>query len=195
MSYQIEDLKEAVNRLSDALTKEDAEEVDMFVRMIKNIATQVKNEFWAEFVNEEGIVIQPVQNKARDYKIINTIEFLYKPMYFQNIYEGNEIEYFSKDRTEELVESGAIEVHNDFWQTHEIIYGNVYGSVPLELVGKEGVGKLLKCGWKKATVDVVEFNRELGVTKIREISEKKYRHYILLKEIETESILLLRYNF
>lgn len=195
MSYQIEDLKEAVNRLGDALIKEDAEEVDMFVRMIKNIATQVKNEFWAEFVNEEGIVIQPVQNKTRDYKIINTIEFLYKPMYFQNIYEGNEIEYFSKDRTEELVESGAIEVHNDFWQTHEIIYGNVYGSVPLELVGKEGVGKLLKCGWKKATVDVVEFNRDLGVTKIREISEKKYRHYILLKEIETESILLLRYNF
>lgn len=195
MSYQVEDLKEAVNRLSDALLKEDAEEVDMFVRMIKNIATQVKNEFWAEFVNEEGIVIQPVQSKTRDFKIINTIEFLYKPMYFQNIYEGNEIEYFSKDRTEELVESGAIEVHNDFWQTHEIIYGNVYGSVPLELVGKEGVGKLLKCGWKKATVDVVEFNRELGVAKIREISEKKYRHYILLKEIETESILLLRYNF
>lgn len=195
MSYQIEDLKEAVNRLGDALIKEDAEEVDMFVRMIKNIATQVKNEFWAEFVNEEGIVIQPVQNKARDYKIINTLEFLYKPMYFQNIYEGNEIEYFSKDRTEELVESGAIEVHNTFWQTHDIIYGNVYGSVPLELVGKDGVGKLLKCGWKKASVDVIEFNRELGVAKIREISEKKYRHYILLKEIETESILLLRYNF
>lgn len=195
MSYQIDDLKEAVNRLSDSLYKDDPEEVDMYVRMIKNIATQIKNDYWSIHVNEADIVIQPVQEKNKSYKTINTLEFLYKPMYFQNIYEGNEIEYFSKERTEELNESGLIEAHNDFWQAHEIIYGNVYGSLPIELASKDGVAVLLKCGWKKATVDIVEFTPEMAIKEVRELAEKKYRHYILLKELETQSTLLLRYNF
>lgn len=195
MSYQIEDLREAVNRLSDSLQREDAEDVDMYVRLIRNISTQIKNEYWAQHVNEADFVIQPVHNAAKEYKTINTIEFLYKPMYFQNIYEGNEIEYYSKDRTEELIESGTIEAHNEFWQTHDIVYGNVYGSLPIELASKEGVAKLLKCGWKKTNVDIIEFSKTLTVEEVRKIAETKYRHYILLKEIETQSLLLLRYNF
>ncbi|MDH8679120.1 hypothetical protein QE109_13250 [Fusibacter bizertensis] len=195
MSYQIDDLKEAVNRLSDSLYKEDPEEVDMYVRMIKNIATQIKNDYWSIHVNEADIVIQPVQEKNKGYKTINTLEFLYKPMYFQNIYEGNEIEFFSKERTEELNESGVMEAHNDFWQAHEIIYGNVYGSLPIELASKEGIAVLLKCGWKKSSVDIVEFSNDMDIKKVRGIAEKKYRHYILLKELETQTILLLRYNF
>ncbi|GAB6106164.1 hypothetical protein [Fusibacter bizertensis] len=195
MSYQIDDLKEAVNRLSDSLYKEDPEEVDMYVRMIKNIATQIKNDYWSLHVNEADIVIQPVQGKNNGYKTINTLEFLYKPMYFQNIYEGNEIEFFSKERTEELNESGVIEAHNDFWQAHEIIYGNVYGSLPIELASKEGIATLLKCGWKKVSVDIVEFSVEMDIKAARELAERKYRHYILLKELETQTMLLLRYNF
>ena len=80
MSYQIDDLKEAVARLGDSLKRDDPEEVDMVVRLIRNMATQIKNEYWAQNVNEDEIVIQPVQSKEKDYKIINTIEFLYKPI-------------------------------------------------------------------------------------------------------------------
>lgn len=195
MSYQINDLKEAVERLSDCLLRDDPEEVDMFVRMIKNIVTQIKNDYWSLHVNEDDIVIQPVQSKSKEYRIINTIEFLYKPMYFQNIYEGNEIELYSRDRTEELMESGTIEAHNEFWQAHEIIYGNVYGSMPLEMADTEGIAKLIRCGWKKVSVDIVEFDKKLDENKVRSIAESKYRHYILLRELETQSILLLRYNF
>ncbi len=195
MNYQIDDLKEAVNRLSESLYADDAEEVDMVVRIIKNIVTQMKNDYWSLHVNEADIVIQPVNSKTKEYKTINTIEFLYKPMFFQNIFEGNEIEYYSKDRTEELIESGTMDVHNEFWQAHEIIYGNVYGSLPIELASKDGIAKLLKCGWKKTTVDIIEFTKDLSIDEVRVIAEKKYRHYILLKEIETESVLLLRYNF
>lgn len=195
MNYQIDDLKEAVDRLRDSLDKDDPEDVDMVVRLIKNIATQIKNDYWALHVNEDDIVIRPVDKGDKSYKIINTIEFLYKPMYFQNIYEGNEIEYYSKDRTEELIESASIEAHNEFWQSHEIIYGNVYGSLPIELATKEGIAKLLKCGWKKTNVDIVEFAKSIDVETARKIAENKYRHYILLKEVETNCILLLRYNF
>jgi len=195
MNYHIDDLKEAVERLSDSLVKGDAEEVDMCVRIIKDVATQIKNVYWAENVNEASIVIQPIQSKENAYKTINTLDFLYKPMYFQNVFEGNEIEYYSKDRTEELVVSDSLDSHNNFWQSHDVIYGNVYGSMPLELATKEGVGKLLKCGWKKTSVDIIEFSNTMQLEDVRLLAENKYRHYILLREIETRSVLLLRYNF
>lgn len=195
MDYGMTDLKEAVKRLEDAVDSKGAEDVDMYVRLIRNISTQIKNEFWATHMEDETIVIQPTSSENSNYRTINTLEFLYKPMHFSNIYEGNEIEYFSKERTEELIESGAIDAHNEFWQTHEIIYGNVYGSVPIELISKEMVGKLIKCGWKKVNVDIIEYKNVESDKQMRSVAEKKYRHYILLKENETKSTLLLRYNF
>ncbi|GAU77373.1 hypothetical protein [Fusibacter sp. 3D3] len=195
MNYTIEDLKEAVVRLEDALVTHETEDVDMCVRLIKNISSQIKTDYWSDHVKEDEIVIQPVAHHNHDYKIINTIEFLYKPMHFVDVYEGNEIEYFAKERSEELLESGAMEKHNDFWSTHEIIYGNVYGSLPLELLPPDNISKLLRCGWKKANVDIVEFLETVAEERIREIASYKYRHYIIIKELETGSYLLLRYNF
>jgi hypothetical protein len=195
MDYGMTDLKEAVKRLEDAVESKDPEDVDMYVRLIRNISTQIKNEFWATHMEDKSIVIQPTRNEDKNYRTINTLEFLYKPMHFSNIYEGNEIEYFSKERTEELVESGAIDAHNEFWQTHEIIYGNVYGSVPSELISKDMFSKLIRCGWKKVSVDIIEYKNLESDKQMRSVAEKKYRHYILLKENETKSTLLLRYNF
>ncbi len=195
MNYNIEDLKEAVERLEEALLAHEAEDVDMCVRLIKNISGQIKNDYWANHVEADNIVIQPVPSQNHEYKIINTIEFLYKPMHFTDIYEGNEIEYFAKERSEELMESGTMEDHNQFWSSHEIIFGNVYGSLPSELLSADKTSKLLRCGWKKANVDVVEFEEGTTEARIREIADFKYRHYIIIKEIETSSFLLLRYNF
>ena len=194
MNYRIEDLKEAVTRLEEAVQIRETEDVDMYVRLIKNIATQIKTDYWNTFVENDEIVIQPIQT-ALDYQTINTIEFLYKPMHFVNIYEGNEIEYFAKERTEELMESNAIEAHNSFWQSHEIVFGNVYGSIPSELIDKESIAKLIRCGWKKVSVDIIEFNKTISENEIRNIAEKKFRHYIIIKEIESKSVLLLRYQF
>lgn len=195
MNYSIEDLKEAVDRLEDSLVSRETEDVDMYVRLIKNIASQIKSDYWSLNVKEDEIVIMPNESKDQEYKIINTIEFLYKPMHFINVYEGNEIEYFAKERTEELIESGAMDKHNEFWSSHEIIYGNVYGSLPIEVVTKDGISKLLRCGWKKVNVDIVEFKEGVDEERIREIAAFKYRHYIIIKELETNAYLLLRYNF
>lgn len=194
MNYGIQDLREAVFRLEKALTDVEAEEVDLCVRLIKNIATQIKSEFWAEHVEAEEIVIQPVQHK-KDFRFINTIEFLYKPMFFSDAFETNEIEYYSRERTEELVESGAIDAHNNFWQMHETIFGNVYGSVPMELLEKESVGKLIRCGWKKVGVDIIEYHKDYDAGALRKIAAEKYRHYIIVRELQTKSFLVLRYNF
>lgn len=195
MNYGIADLKEAIKRLEEAVVEISAEDVDMYVRLIRNIATQIKNDFWAEHVEAHDVVIQPVASKSKEYKTINTLEFLFKPMFFNDALEGREIEFYCKERTEELLESGAIESHNSFWQSHDIIFGNVYGSLPTELLTKEQVAKLIRYGWKKTTVDIIEPSQSLDENAVRKLAEMKYRHYIILREIETKSALILRYNF
>ena len=195
MNYDIQELREAVLQLEKAIEEKEAEEVDMCVRLIKNIATQIKTEFWAAHVEAEEIVIRPVQRKNHDYRFVNTIEFLYKPMFFSDITENNEIEYYSKERTEELVESGAIDAHNAFWQMHETVFGNVYGSAPLELLEKESAGKLIRWGWKKVAVDIIEYNSSYDADALRRVAAERYRHYIIVREIETGTFLVLRYNF
>ncbi len=194
MNYRIDDLKEAVSRLDEAVENQETEDVDMYVRLIKNIATQIKNDYWSSHFDDTNIVIQP-KAKPQMFQTINTLEFLYKPMHFVNIYEGNEIEYFAKERSEELVESGGIDAHNAFWQDHEIIYGNVYGSLPLELLKKEQLAQLIRCGWKKVNVDIIEFLGNHDESEIRKIAESKFRHYIIIREIQTKSVLLLRYQY
>jgi hypothetical protein len=195
MNYGLQDLKEAVERLDEAIEDLDAEDVDLCVKLIKNIASQIKSDFWSQHIENDSVIIQPVKKHNSDFNIINSLEFLYKPMHFINVYEGNEIEYYSRERTEELMESGAIDAHNDFWQHHETVYGNVYGSLPVELVNREAAGKLTRYGWKKTVVDIIEFKNECDEMAIREIAERKYRHYIIIREKETQGILVLRYNF
>lgn len=195
MNYGLTDLKEATKRLEEAVAEISAEDVDMYVRLIRNIATQIKNDFWAEHVEAHDVVIQPIASKSKDYRTINTLEFLYKPMFFNDALEGREIEFYCKERSEELVESGAIDSHNEFWQSHEIIFGNVYGSLPTELLSKEQIAKLIRYGWKKTNVDIVEPSKSLSENEVRRLAEIKYRHYILLREKETQCALILRYNF
>ncbi len=195
MNYGFKDLKEATSRLELAVKRVDAEDVEIYVKLIKNIATQIKNDFWAEHVSEDAIAIKSNASKDETFKCINTVVFLYKPMYFNNVYESNEIEYYAKERTEELVESGGIDAHNDFWQQHEIIYGTVYGSVPLELLNKKQAEQLKRCGWKKTDVEVLEVLGNFGEAEVRKMAEKHFRHYIIVKEKETQLPLILRYTF
>lgn len=195
MNYGLVDLKEAVNRLEEAIDDVDAEDVDMCVRLIKNIASQIKTEFWSQHIENESIVIQPTTASEKEYRVLNTIEFLYKPMHFINAYEGNDIEYYSRERTEELLESGAIDAHNEFWQTHDTIFGNVYGSLPIELINRDMIGKLIKYGWKKTNVDILEYRNDYDEQTIRKVAEQKYRHYIIIREKETQGLLILRYKF
>ncbi len=195
MNYGIADLKEATKRLEEAVKHIQPEDVDMYVRLVRNIATQIKNDFWAEHVEGTPVVIQPAASNKNEYRLINTLEFLYKPMFFNNVFEGREIEYYCKERTEELMESKAIDAHNDFWKDHDIIFGTVYGSLPLELLTKDAMGRLVRCGWKKTNVDILEPRRDLDDNQVRALAEQKFRHYIIIKEKETKTFLILRYHF
>lgn len=195
MNYSFKDLKEATSRLESAVKRADSEDVEIYVKLICNIATQIKSDFWSDHFSENTVEIQPLSPKNEVFQPINSIPFLYKPMYFNNVYESNEIEYYAKERTEELVESGAIDAHNDFWQQHQIVYGNVYGSLPLELIRKSQADQLKRCGWKKNDVEIIEVKGEYNEEELRKIAAKHFRHYIIIKEKETKSSLILRYTF
>lgn len=195
MEYRISALKEAVSALENALDCRDTEEVDVTTRLISSMVLEIKNDFWTKHVDTEGVVIQPIRSEKRECRELNTLDFYYKPMLFGNVYEGNGIELYARDRTEDLVKAGAIEAHNRFWQSHEIIFGTVYGSVPLELISETAGTLLKKFGWKRSAVTVMEYARSLSVEAIRAHAEAHFRHYILLRETETGAIMVLKYHY
>ena len=65
----------------------------------------------------------------------------------------------------------------------------------MELITKESAGTLIRSGWKKVNVDIIEFRKGKSDDDIRAIAETKFRHYIIIKELDTKSVLLLRYQF
>lgn len=195
MNYGISELKEATQRLEAAIRRVDAEAVETNAKLIQSIAAEIKTMFFNTHVNESEIQIKTTSRSSENFSTINSIQFMYKPMYFANVYESNDIEYYVKERTEELIESASIDAHNDFWQSHEIVYGNVYGSMPYELLDDRGVEKLKRCGWRKVMVDVLEVKQVKSDFEVRKLAENHFRHYIIIKEKETKSLLILRYNF
>ncbi len=128
-------------------------------------------------------------------KIINTIPFLYKPLTKKNYFEGDYIIKFAEERTEELKEAGALEVHNEFWTEHKPIKGNVFGSIPKELLNEKSLKKILLSGWEDVDVNVIEIlEKNITPKRIIDYCEKVYGHYILIKEETTKTYLVLNYK-
>ena len=126
---------------------------------------------------------------------INSIPFIYKPVLKKNYYEGNYLEEFSNIRTSELKEAKALDIHNKFWQNHEILRGNIFGSLPQELINKESVSKLLRYGWDKVVVEVYEISQRKCTTKdLVEFCELKYANFLMVKEKSTGAELILHYK-
>lgn len=129
------------------------------------------------------------------YTVINSIPFLVKNVDTSDIYEDNYLVNFCEERTRELMKARAINNHNEFWKQHQTIAGNVYGSVPDELLRKENVEILLSYGWDEATVDIIDF-KVSGYNRDRVIKyvSENFESYIIVDEIRTKSLLILRYN-
>jgi len=126
---------------------------------------------------------------------INSIPFIYKPVLKKNYYEGNYLEEFSNMRTSELKEAKSLDIHNKFWQTHEILRGNIFGSLPKELVSKESVSKLERYGWDEVVVEVYEISdRKCSMRDLVEFCELRYPNFLMVKEKNTTAELILYYK-
>lgn len=147
----------------------------------------------------KGIKVD-IENKNRhekdiDIEIINQIPFLYKPILKKDYYEGNYLEEFCEKRTTELNQAQALTDHNKFWQTHEIIKGNIFGSLPAELISKEAEKKLLYFGWEDIKVNVIEIIKyDCDMKSLIEYCEAKYNYFVIVKEKSTGADMILHYD-
>lgn len=186
MLDRINSLKNAVSELEKAVRESDGVAFNRNLQMIKEICSDLK------------LVTQSRETDSRKdmpYKTINTIPFLMKPVMRGNIFEGSYLETFSEERTEQLMHSRAINNHNEFWKQHDTIRGNIYGSVPVELIAEDSVEALLNYGWEIVEVDILDFGRNrVDIRQVTEFCQKNFDYFILVKESSTDMILALVFN-
>lgn len=129
------------------------------------------------------------------YKVINVLDFIYIPFNYKMQDDNIYIKNFSKRRFENLKSSNVLSDHNNFWSQHETIDGNIYGSVPIELLNAKKVALLEQCGWQKVKVEVLDFsNADFDEKDIRKYCKENLYRYIIIREKETSEILVLNYN-
>lgn len=129
------------------------------------------------------------------FSIINSIPFLIKHVDVDDLYEDNYLVGFCEERTRELMKARAINTHNEFWKQHETVAGNIYGSVPSELLREENNDILRDSGWVEKSVDIIDF-KVSGYTRDRVLQyvSDHFKSYIVVMETRTKSLLVLRYN-
>lgn len=129
---------------------------------------------------------------------ISEESFLYKPVTVKNYYDGDYLENFSNIRSSDLKTSGAFEVHNKFWEAHEVNGGNVFATIPYALVNPQQTAKLERLNWDRAEVDIYEIDaatvQAMPKFKINEAVEKKFPHYLLIREVYGNIMMVLHYK-
>lgn len=128
-------------------------------------------------------------------KIINKLPFLIKPILKKDYFKGDYLEKFAAERTMQLKDADALISHNNFWKEHEDIKGNVFGSLPIEMMTSHSVSKLLQMGWREANVNVIDFKmKKIEEKAVSRYCEKNFEQFILVKEKATGTYLALEYE-
>ncbi len=139
----------------------------------------------------------PVKEQLQMKKITEEV-FLYRPVLVKNYYEGDYLERFSAIRTSDLKASGVLDIHNKFWEAHEVVSGNIFATVPLELLTHVQGKKLMDYHWEKAQVDVYEIEKtmETKMSKIEIINGigRLFNHYLLVREKYGNILMVLHYK-
>lgn len=135
------------------------------------------------------------ENKSIKYIKLNTIPFIYKPLRVKNYFEGDYIIKFAESRSTDLKEARALDVHNKFWTQYKAVKGNIFGSVPKELLKEESIKVFLAKGWREAEVDILDVKDSFEDAKeIIGFCENTFKHYILVIEESTNTYLILHYK-
>lgn len=186
MLDRINTLKAAVQELEQAVKESDGAGFNRNLQIIRELCSDLK------LVTQSR---EPESRKEMPYNTINTLPFLMKPVMRENLFEGNYLENFSEERTEQLMHSRAINNHNEFWKQHETIRGNIYGAVPVELIAEDAAAALVNYGWEIVEVDILDFGRKrVDIRQVTEFCQKNFDYFILVKESSTDMILALVFN-
>lgn len=188
-------IKDIAARLGDSQKNEA--ELKLLDELIEVAEIYKKALVNASLQTTKASVVDP---KALGLKIekISETTFLYKPVTTKNYYEGDYLERFSEIRTSNLQSCGAFDLHNKFWQAHEVLGGNVFATIPTELITDPQETKLDHLGWYKANVDIHEINvdegNQLPIYKVNNNISKLFEHYLLVREVYGNILMVLHYK-
>jgi hypothetical protein len=183
----------------DAMSKhqfdEELDEITKLIEILREEASHYYKEKSFDQYSIGDLDDENDQDRGVVFSVINSIPFLIKNVDVDDLYEDNYLVNFCEERTRELMKARAINTHNEFWKQHQTVAGNVYGSVPSELLRKENIEILMDYGWIEKSVDIIDF-KVSGYTKerIMKYVSEHFKSYIIVDEIRTKSLLVLRYN-
>lgn len=134
----------------DAMSKHQFdEELDEITKLI-DILREEASHYYKEkaLINTASVILMAKMTRTEVWCFQSLIPFLLiKNVEVDDLYEDNYLVNFCEERTRELMKARAINTHNEFWKQHQTVAGNVYGSVPSELLRKENIEILMDYGW------------------------------------------------
>lgn len=188
MKEEIRELKKLVSKMESYIYCDNYNNALGIIKDIKDIADRLNKEIYAK--NNDDMYYKNSSN----IELIATVPFLYKPVIVNNYYEGDYLERFAEQRTDELKNAEVIEVHDKFWTFNSVEKGNVFGSIPKELISDKQVDKLLNYGWKDILVDIYEVNDILELNDLEKLCKKYMKHFLIVSEVKNNDILVLEYK-
>ena len=152
MQPAIYELKKEILELERAGYIKDLNQIRKVLNRIRFICDEI----------EDGTVEIP--EVTISYKRINKLPFIYKPILRKDYFKGDYLEKFSLERTMQLKEADALITHNNFWKEHEDVKGNVFGSLPVDMMTTKSFSKLLQMGWCETNVTYLALEYETKKT-------------------------------
>ncbi|MCT4595658.1 MAG: hypothetical protein N4A57_15525 [Anaeromicrobium sp.] len=184
MQGKVRNIKRVATHIEWAMTIGNKEKLINHIEEMMSLCNEVK----------AGIMEEKKPNCDINVEVINEIPFLYKPILKKDYYEGTYLEDFGEQRSEDLKLSKAMNNHNKFWQSYEIIKGNIFGSVPKELLSEDSIRDLKRFGWDECTVNVIDvLERKCDFDEMIKFCESEYGKYVIVKEKSSEVEMILHY--
>lgn len=192
MREKIKQLKKSINELESYMYNENKEKMHELTNEIIEISENIKQGLEykqdAKYSNKD--------NNLSKYGLnhVGTLPFLYKPVTKKDYYEGDYLEVFSRQRSDELKRAEALEIHNKFWTVNSVERGNIFGSIPKELISEEASRLLLSYGWNISVVSVYEIDEEKDIDEVLNLCEDEIQNYLLVNEKKNNQMLILQYK-
>lgn len=188
MKELIKEMKKVVSQMESYAYCDNYEKVKELTEYITSLTSEIQT-YLQQGNNKE--------TKSKTYyglETISTIDFLYKPVMQRDYYEGDYLERFSEERTKQLKGANILELHDKFWTSNNVEKGNIFGSIPYDLIPKESADKLEAWGWKKTKVTVYEVEENITMRELDRTCSSFFKHYLIAMEMRNNSVIILEYD-